>query len=50
MNIIDELLKELANLGAVEVLDYYNPLPERNKLKIWRQKQIRKCIRLAKKL
>ncbi len=47
---MNELLELLAELGAVEVLDYYQPdaFPDRMKLKKWRQSQIRKCIRRAK--
>ena len=50
MSLLDQLLEELANLGAVEVLDYYNPdaFPKRDELKKWRQARIKKCIRIAK--
>ena len=49
---MNKLLELLAELGATEVLDYYNKeaFPDRDKLKRWRQTQISKCIRIAKKI
>ena len=49
---LDELIEEITTLGAVEVLDYYNPgaFPKRDELKKWRQSQIKRCIRLIKAL